>query len=115
MKINRAMVLVAGQGTRLRPLTDEMPKPMLPIGGRPLVEHTILQFAEIGVREIGFNLHHCPQVVTEFFGDGSRYGMRFHYSYEPELLGSAGGLKQMESMFPGEPFYVMYGDNLTTC
>lgn len=115
MEITKAMVLAAGQGTRLMPLTDRMPKPMLTVGGKPLMEHTILQLARQNVRDVGINLHHCPEVVRDYFGDGSRYGMRFHYSNESELMGTAGGVKQLESLFLGEPFYVMYGDNLTTC
>jgi NDP-sugar pyrophosphorylase family protein len=115
MEITQAMVLAAGQGSRLRPLTDHMPKPMLSVGGKPLMEHTILQLAENHVQEVGFNLHHCPEVVRDYFGDGSRYGMRFQYSYEPQLLGTAGGVKKLESMFGEAPFYIIYGDNLTSC
>ena len=113
--ITRAMLLAAGQGTRLRPLTDHQPKPMLPVGGRPLIEHTVLQLARYGVREISINLHHRPEVVEQYFGNGSRYGLHIEYSFEPQLLGTAGAVKKLESLFRGAPFFLIYGDNLTTC
>ena len=77
--VTRAVVLAAGQGTRLRPITNDRPKPMIEIGGRPLVEHTVLQLAACGVEFIVMNLHHCPDVVRRHFGDGSRYGVRIEY------------------------------------
>lgn len=113
--VSRAMLLAAGQGTRLRSLTDHLPKPMLPVGSRPLLEYTILRLARYGVREIAINLHHCPDVVEQYFGDGSRYGLHIEYSFEPQLLGTAGAVKKMSSFFQGEPFLLLYGDNLTTC
>jgi mannose-1-phosphate guanylyltransferase len=113
--VTQAVVLAAGQGTRLRPMTNDRPKPMIEIGGRPLVEHTVLQLAGCGVERIIMNLHHCPDVVREHFGDGRRHGVHIEYSIEPELLGTAGAVKRMASSLGGRPFYVVYGDNLTTC
>jgi NDP-sugar pyrophosphorylase family protein len=109
------MFLSAGRSTRLSALTGEMPKPMLPIAGKPLIEHTIRKFAKAGVTEAMINLHHRAEAVPAYFGDGSQFGLRLHYSFEPELLGTAGGLRACRSFFGDEPFYVMYGDNLTTC
>ncbi|HMG72623.1 MAG TPA: NDP-sugar synthase [Pyrinomonadaceae bacterium] len=113
--ITRAMLLAAGGGTRLKPLTDNRPKPMLPLGGRPLIEHTIRQLVKVGVRDAVINLCHCPEAVIDYFGDGSNFGLNLTYSVETELLGTAGGLKKVEDFFRGEPFYLMYGDNLSTC
>src|SRR5258706_5952688 len=113
--ITRAMLLAAGGGTRLKPLTDNRPKPMLPLGGRPLIEHTIRQLVKAGVRDAVINLCHCPEAVIDYFGDGSNFGLNLTYSVEAELLGTAGGLKNVADFFRGEPFYLMYGDNLSTC
>ena len=74
--VTQAVVLAAGQGTRLRPFTDDRPKPMLEVGGRPLIEHTILRLMQCGVETIIINLHHRPGVVRQHFGDGRRYGER---------------------------------------
>ncbi len=110
----KAMILAAGEGTRLRPLTERMPKPMLRIGGRPILEHNIRLLAKHGIRELVINLHHCPDVVTSYFGDGHPWGVRITYSYEPVLLGTAGAVKNVADFFDST-FLVVYGDNLTTC
>jgi mannose-1-phosphate guanylyltransferase len=112
--VRRAMLLAAGGGTRLRPLTDRRPKPMVEVGGRPLMEHTVLQLARAGVRELVINLHHCADAIRDHFGDGTRYGVRIAYSYEPELLGTSGGVKRAGAYLEGEPFFLVYADNLTT-
>jgi NDP-sugar pyrophosphorylase family protein len=108
------MLLAAGEGQRLRPLTSRQPKPMLPLGGRPLLEHNVRLLAQYGIREIAINLHFHPEVVVDYFGDGSRFGVEIAYSHEPELLGTAGAVKKMASFF-SEPFLVLYGDNFTDC
>lgn len=108
------MVLTAGAGSRLRPLTDRVPKPMIAIAGRPLVEHTIERLAHSGIKDIVMNLHHLPSVITSHFGDGRRWGVRIHYSHEPELLGTAGALRPAARHFR-DTFLVIYGDNLSTC
>ena len=113
--VRRAMLLAAGAGTRLRPLTNSRPKPMLDVGGRPLIEHTVRQLVACGVTEMVMNLHHCPDAVRLHFGDGTRFGVRLSYSYEPTLRGTAGSLVPVMEHFRGEPFFVIYGDNLTTC
>jgi len=108
------MILAAGQGTRLRPLTESIPKCMMPIGGKPLLEHTILWLRKYGVTDLMINLHYLPQVVKDYFGDGQRCGVRVTYSVEKEALGTAGGVKNVAWFFDG-PFFVWYGDNLSTC
>ena len=108
------MVLAAGRGTRLRPLTDRLPKCMVPVGGKPLLEHTIEWLRGFGVTEVVISLSHLPDVVRGHFGDGERWGVRITYSLEREPLGTAGGLKKAAWFFDG-PFFVWYGDNLSTC
>lgn len=110
----KAMLLCAGEGRRLRPVTDRLPKCMVPVGGKPLVQHTVEWLARWGVTELMINLHHLPQIVMDYFGDGSRWRLRIAYSVEEELLGTAGGLKNVAWFFD-EPFLVWYGDNLSTC
>ncbi len=109
-----AMLLAAGEGTRLRPLTDTAPKPMLPVAGKPLLQHVVERLVQSGIREIVINLHHQPEAITEHFGDGTKYGVRIAYSYEPRLLGTAGAVKKVAASF-AETFLLVYGDNLTTC
>lgn len=109
----RAIILAAGEGRRLRPLTERVPKPMLPIAGRPLLVHLIELLRAHGVDEIGINLHHRPDTITTALGDGRGFGVRITYSIEERLLGSAGGVKRMERFLRDEPFFVLYGDVLT--
>ncbi len=105
------MILAAGEGMRLRPLTLTLPKPMVPIVGTPLLERTLLRLANQGVTEAAINLFHRPQAIPDYFGD-SFGGIRIHYFFEDILRGTAGGLKAAEAIFRGAPFFVIYGDNL---
>ena len=105
----KALILAAGKGTRLKHLTVDKPKPMLEIGGEPLLAHHVRRLQAVGVTEIAINLHHAADVITDYFGDGSRYGVHIEYSYEPELLGTAGAAKKLAA-FLDESFYVIYGD-----
>jgi NDP-sugar pyrophosphorylase family protein len=107
-----AMILAAGKGTRLSPLTETLAKPMVPIRGKPVLEHTLRWLRDHGVRQVAVNLHHRPESVRGHFGDGSGFGVEICYSEEPELLGTAGGVKKIESFFE-DPFLVVYGDVLT--
>lgn len=107
----KALILAAGAGTRLRPLTDTCPKPMLPVAGRPLLEWTLLWLRRYGVTDAALNLHHLPNVVRKGLGDGSRFGMQIRYSEERELLGTAGALHNFPGFFDA-PFLVIYGDLL---
>lgn len=113
MKNKKAMVLAAGLGTRLRPLTDLISKPMAPIVNKPVMEHIINLLAEHGFRDIVCNLHYFPDEITNHFGDGSKWGVNIVYSFEEELLGTAGGVKKVEDFFEGQTFLVISGDALT--
>jgi NDP-sugar pyrophosphorylase family protein len=108
----KAMILAAGLGTRLRPLTDTLPKPLLPIAGRPLIAWNLLLLRRHGVTDVIINLHHLGSLIEQALGDGSQFGMRIVYSKEQLLLGTGGGLKQAEPFFHGEPFFVLNGDTL---
>jgi mannose-1-phosphate guanylyltransferase len=111
----KAVILAAGAGTRLRPLTDTCPKPMLPIAGRPLLARTLDWLQGYGVDEVALNLHHLPAVVRAGLGDGSAWGMRLHYSYEPVLLGTAGAVRAIGELLPAwfdQTFLLLYGDML---
>jgi mannose-1-phosphate guanylyltransferase len=109
----KAMLLAAGLGTRLRPLTYELPKPMVPILGRPVMEHILRLMARHGFDDVIANLHYFPDLIRNRFGDGSSYGMRLVYSHEPELMGTAGGVRNVRDHFGGETFLVISGDALT--
>src|SRR5206468_793076 len=106
----KAMILAAGSGSRLQPLTRHRAKPMLPLANRPLLSYTLRLLAEAGVEEAVINLHHCPDSVVDALGPTCE-GIRIHYSREAELLGTAGALLPVASLFD-EPFLVIYGDNL---
>ena len=108
----KGVILAAGEGTRLGPLTLTRPKPMLPIAGRPTIEYTVRWLRYHGITEISINLHHYSQVVIDCLGDGSRLGVQIAYSVEEQLLGTAGGVKRMAASFDGA-FVVIYGDVLT--
>ena len=88
---------------------------MIPIGGKPILEHNLELLARHGVCEIAINLHHCPEAVTSYLGDGSRFGVHITFSHEPVLLGTAGAAKKLETSFQREAFLVFYGDNLIHC
>ena len=108
----KGMILAAGEGKRLGSLTEHVPKPMLPLAGRPLLEHIILHLRDCGITELAINLYHQPAVVVDYLGDGRQLGVCLHYSLEERLLGSAGGVKRMQSFFD-DTFVVYYGDVFT--
>lgn len=110
----KAMILAAGEGTRLRPITAEIPKGMVPVAGKPVLEHAVERLARFGVQEIVINLCHLPGVIQEHFGDGRRWGVHIIYSEEPRALGTAGGVRRVRWFFD-RPSYIWYGDNLSTC
>lgn len=107
--IRQAVILCAGKGSRLRPFTDTTPKPMLPLLGVPLVEWNIRHFQQHGITEFFINLHHLPDALRNYLGDGSRLGVQIRYHLEPELLGTAGGIKSFEDQLRAE-FFLIYGD-----
>lgn len=108
----KAMILAAGLGTRLRPLTESIPKPLLPVGGYPLIAWNLFLLRHHGIIEVVINVHHRGEVIRAELGNGAQWGMRLSYSEEPVLLGTGGGIKQVESFFEGQPFVVMNGDTL---
>jgi NDP-sugar pyrophosphorylase family protein len=111
----KAMILAAGFGTRLRPLTNTVPKPMVPIMNRPILEHTIHLLRTHGIQDIAINLHHLPEIIQDHFGDGKDFGVNLHWSYEPEILGTAGGIKKAQEFLDGEAFLVINSDVVTDC
>src|SRR5580765_6591955 len=108
----RAMVLAAGLGTRLRPITFAMPKPMVPVLNRPVMEHIVRLLSGHGFGEAIANLHWFPETIEGHFGDGSAFGIELSYSREEELLGTAGGGRHAAG-FLGASFLVVGGDALT--
>ena len=107
----QAVVMAGGKGPRLHPLTEEMPKPMLRVGDRPVLEIIINQLREAGVRQVKVTTHHCSEKIAEHFGDGKAFGIDVSYVQEDQQLGTAGGLSLMEA--PTETTLVINGDILT--
>ena len=105
--------MAAGLGTRLRPLTHEIPKPLVPVANRPIMEHILTLLAGHGLNEVVANLHWFADTIRDRFGDGSELGIELTYSYEEELLGTAGGVRNVRDFFGDEPFVVMAADALT--
>jgi len=119
----KAMILAAGKGTRVRPLTNELPKPMIPIIGKPVMEYLIEELARHGFDEIMINVSHLPEKIESYFGNGERLGVEIGYSFEGHIdegeivsqaLGSAGGIKRIQEFggFFDDTFLVVCGDAL---
>ena len=114
----RALVLTAGLGTRLRPLTLARAKAAVPVDGEPLASRVICWLAQAGVNDLVLNLHHKPQTITRAIGDGSSLGVRVRYSWESPVLGSAGGPRHalpllIDGLDPAPPLLLVNGDTLT--
>ncbi len=108
----RALILCAGEGTRIRAVAGDGPKVLVPVAGVPTLERVLRWLAAHGVREVAVNLHHRGQVIQEHLGDGSGLGVSVRYSWEPELLGTAGACRPLAD-FLDRTFVVVYGDVLT--
>jgi NDP-sugar pyrophosphorylase family protein len=109
-----ALVLAAGLGTRLRPLTDACAKPALPVAGEPLIRRIIRWLASHDVNDLVVNLHYLPETITAVLGDGSDLSVRVRYSWEqPRILGSAGGPRLALDIIDGDAFIIANGDTLT--
>jgi NDP-sugar pyrophosphorylase family protein len=108
----KAMILAAGFGTRLHPLTEVCPKPLLPLVLQPMLAHVLEQLGQHGIQEVIINLHHRAEQVRQWLGDGRQWGFRVHLSYEPEILGTAGGIKRVEQLLGEAPFLVLNADVL---
>lgn len=106
-----ALILAAGFGTRLRPLTDELPKPLVPIGDRPLVAHIATRLREAGCRQLAVNVHHMPE---QFMSEIRRMALAFSVIHEPEIRGTAGGIAGARSLFGTAPLLVWNGDILAS-
>jgi NDP-sugar pyrophosphorylase family protein len=109
----RAIVLSAGYGTRLWPLTEDRTKPAIPILGKPLVGYVAEYLAGYGIDEIVVNLHHRPDSVRRALGDGGRFGVKLHYVEEPVILGTSGALDNTRTFFEHETFVVVNGKIIT--
>jgi len=110
-----AVVLTAGLGTRLDPITRHVAKPAVPMAGKTLIERVLEWLHREGIRDVVLNLHHRPESITSVVGDGRALGVRVRYSWEPVILGSAGGPKQALALWPGltGPCLIVNGDTLT--
>lgn len=107
----RAMILAAGRGERLRPLTDTVPKPLLEVGGHPLIEYHLERLAQAGFREVVINLAHLGDKIRDTLGSGSSWGLNIHYSAEPPgALDTGGGIEQALPLLGAAPFAVLNGD-----
>jgi mannose-1-phosphate guanylyltransferase len=111
--VTQAVVLVGGAGTRLRPLTDTRPKPMIALVDRPFVAHQLDLLRRHGVTDVIFSCGYLPDALQAHFGDGEAFGMRVRYVVDPEPLGTAGAVKNAEALLGGGPFFVLNGDILT--
>ncbi len=110
----KALLLAAGLGTRLGSLTHDRPKPLVELGGRPMIDYSLAWLRRQGVDSAAINLHHMADRLRQYVGDGSAFGLEVHYSVEPELLGSAGALVPLRKFFQDAgSFVVLYGDVLT--
>lgn len=108
----KAMILAAGLGTRLRPLTDEIPKPLLPVANRPQIGFLLELLRRAGVTGVIINLHHLADEIRAAVGNSYRDSLAVDYSLEPEILGTGGGLKKVEAFFGEEPFLLVNADAL---
>lgn len=106
----KAIILAAGRGSRLSPLTNTTPKPLLVVRGRPLIVRQLDQLKEAGITEVVINLHHLGEQIEKALGDGDRYGVHIRYSHEATLLETGGGIKQALPLLDDDEFLVCNGD-----
>jgi len=125
----KAIILAAGKGERLGNITKAIPKPMICVGKKPILQHNIELCKKYGITEIYINIYHLGESIIEYFGDGSRFGVKIYYSIEERLLGTSGGVKHIsetyvtsfkcdnktsfEKQVQSDAFFVIYGDNLS--
>jgi mannose-1-phosphate guanylyltransferase len=113
--MTKALVLAAGKSTRIAAVAQGKPKPLLEIGGAPVLGHNLALLSRHGVTEVWINLHHEAQMIRDAVGDGARWGVHVRYSFEETLLGTAGAVKKLEGSLATGTFLVLYGDNFTNC
>ncbi len=111
----KAMILAAGRGERMRPLTDKVPKPLAPLGEGRLIEPSLYALQRAGIKEVIINVCYLAQQIVDYLQDGSRYGVRIHYSWESEVGGleTGGGVYQALSLLGPEPFLLLSSDIVT--
>jgi mannose-1-phosphate guanylyltransferase/phosphomannomutase len=107
----KAVLLAAGKGDRLGEMTRVTPKVMIPINGKPLIEWNIGLCKQHGITDIYINLYHLPRIVTDYLGNGERFGVTLTYAHEAKLMGTGGGVKQFSKSLQEAPFFVIYADN----
>lgn len=112
IKTNRVILMVGGLGTRLRPLTQDTPKPMLKVGNKPILQTIVEKFAEYGFVNITMCVNFNASIIKDYFGDGKEFGVNIDYVLEEKRMGTAGALSLLKER-PSEPFFVMNGDLLT--
>lgn len=108
----KAIIMAGGEGSRLRPLTCDLPKPIVPVFNKPIMEHTIELLKSYNITEVGVTLQYLPQKIKDYFGNGSNWGVNIHYFTEDSPLGTAGSVKNADE-FLDETFIVISGDALT--
>jgi mannose-1-phosphate guanylyltransferase/phosphomannomutase len=111
----KAVVMAGGEGSRLRPLTSRLPKPLVPIAGRPVMHHIIALLHRSGIKHVVATLHYLADEIESYFGDGSDFGVSIGYTVEDTPLGTAGAVKLAEHLLSGEDFIVISGDAMTDC
>jgi len=112
MQTTDVFLLSAGLGTRLRPLTDTLPKPLVAVDGVPLIERHLIRLAAQGFRRVMINLHYLPDQIRAFVGDGSRWSLEVEYSFEPTLLDTGGGIKKIEPWIRSPELLVLNSDSV---
>ncbi|HSI72945.1 MAG TPA: NDP-sugar synthase, partial [Fimbriimonas sp.] len=111
----KAVVMAGGEGSRLRPLTANRPKPMVPVANQPIMEHILTLLKRHGVDEVVTTLYYLAEEIQSYFGDGSDFGLKMSYSVETLPLGTAGSVKKAEDQLKDETFIIVSGDALTDC
>ena len=111
-RVNRVIIMAGGLGSRLKPLTDDIPKPLLKVGNKPILERIIEKFANYGFKNITISLNYKSDMIKEYFKDGKKFGVKIDYIEESKRLGTAGALSLLKNI-PNEPFFVMNADLLT--
>ncbi|MHB2025432.1 MAG: nucleotidyltransferase family protein [Elusimicrobiota bacterium] len=109
--MTEAVILAAGKGKRLGMVTRAIPKPLLCIRGKPILEHNVEWCRKHGIKKLFINLHHLPRMVTGHFGNGSKWGVSIVYHLEKKLMGTSGAVKAFQKKIGKRPFFIIYGDN----
>ena len=106
----KAFILAAGKGKRLKPITNNIPKPLIEIKGKPLLEWSLIKLRSAGIKEIVINLHYLGDQIVDYFGNGKKLDLKINYSFEKRLLGTGGALIQGKNFLNDSPFLLISGD-----